>query len=84
MTEHKWRRSDFISIATLLTVATWIWFASAKVSLVDQDIQRGNDSHKGFDALDNRVTTLEVRGADWHEQEVALLVGLRPSWTFGL
>lgn len=31
----KWRRSEFISIGTLLLLATWIFYAGAKVKDLD-------------------------------------------------
>ena len=34
--EHgKWRRSETISIATLITLASWIWYASSKIVVWD-------------------------------------------------
>ena len=67
---HKWRRSEWISISTLLMVGGWIWWASAKATVWDGDIERGRDPKKGFDALDTRVTIIETTDAERWRQVV--------------
>lgn len=64
MHENKWRRSEWISITTLVMVAGWIWWASAKVNAWDvvSDPQIGNN------ALGTRVTRLETHISDKDDQ----------------
>lgn len=56
----RWRRSEYISIGTVVMVAGWIWYASAKVQTYDVVC----DPNKGNDALDRRMTTMETHVRD--------------------
>ena len=59
-----WRRSEWLSVGTLVMVAGWIWWASSRVSAWDQVDTVVCDAHKGNDALNDRVTTLETHISD--------------------
>lgn len=39
----KWRRSEYISIGTLVLLASWIFYAGAKASAWDQAVKAIND-----------------------------------------
>lgn len=64
MGELRWRRSDWISVGTLVLVASWIWIASAKSSALDENIRQVADPVKGLDAQDRRLTSLETHVRD--------------------
>lgn len=55
-----WRRSETISISTILVVAGWIWYTSAKVTIYNVV----SDPRKGNDALDTRMTVVETHIKD--------------------
>lgn len=54
-----WRRSEFISLSTLVIVASWIWWASAKAN--------------AWDANEQEVKALRAE-VDQHGQQLAVLV----------
>lgn len=68
-----WRRSEIISLGTLLTVAGWIWYASGKVTKWDVV----EDMNKGNDALDRRVTIIETHIQDNDAEMLRLLRDIR-------
>lgn len=69
----KWRRSDALSITTLLTVLGWIVWVSVHVdhwNVVD-------DGRKGNEALNDRVTVIEAKQETYHDQEMRILSDIR-------
>lgn len=73
MSETRWRRSEYMSSATLLIVAGWIWWASARVDRWDMVI----DPVKGNDALHSRVTIIETTMKDKQDAEMRILMDIR-------
>ena len=64
MTNHKWRRSDFISLAGVALIGGWIWAASEKNSKLEQVVKVVEDPSMGMTALDKRLTVLEEAEKD--------------------
>lgn len=56
-----WRRSEFLSAATLLTVAGWIWYASSKNTEWDQTETDIVELKPRVAAVEKREDELEAR-----------------------
>jgi hypothetical protein len=56
-----WRRSEWLSFATLLTVGGWIWYVSAKNSLLVQNDQEIKEMRPRVDAIERKEDEFEAR-----------------------
>ena len=56
-----WRRSDIISVATLLTVAGWIWVASSKNTQWDQTQTQVTEMNPRIVAVEKKEDEFEAR-----------------------
>jgi len=59
MTEHKWRRSDFISLTGIIIICGWIWAASAKNSKLEAIATAIEDKEMGLSAHERRIIKVE-------------------------
>lgn len=59
-----WRRSEWISAATLLIVAGWIWAASSRNSTLDQDTKTINEMKPKVDAHSEQLAAIIATLAD--------------------
>lgn len=56
-----WRRSEWISVTTLIVVFGWIWCISAKNSILNQDTLDINVMKPRVDLLQEKEDALEAR-----------------------
>jgi hypothetical protein len=73
--EQRWRRSDLISIGTILTVIGWIWFASAQTEKWDGVTDEVRNEHTGIAAHETRIAVLEKQ-QEMEQRDHELLVAI--------
>lgn len=56
-----WRRSEFLSAATLITVAGWIWYASSKNFEIDQTKIEVVELKPRVSAVEKKQDEMEAR-----------------------
>lgn len=56
-----WRRSEWLSTATLIVVFGWIWYVSAKNSLLDQTAIEVTGLKPRVDLIQEKEDALEAR-----------------------
>lgn len=63
----KWRRSEFISFGTLSLLAIWIWYASAKVSLLEETVRNLNEVKPIIETHSQELAVLMANVSDIKE-----------------
>jgi hypothetical protein len=64
---HRWRRSDTISLSTLIVLAGWIWYASAKASAWDETVQTVNQMNPKVETHGQQLSAIEATLSDMKE-----------------